>query len=530
MSVGLLLRVPSLLHAGLWRDEAYLYAELSAPNFRQFLHDFTVTENLPPLYFLMMYVWTRVAGFSEIALKLPSFVCGLLTIAAVYRLGRVAAGARTGLLAAFLYALTPLAIISSAYARPYSLLALLITLLATSFLQLLATATPRRFIETALLTLLAVYTHPFAMLAVPAFLLFSFVGSGSVKRAAIIAAALLAGAFPYVLWLPIQLAQLSVGLPWLAPASAGAKISYFGLSVLQSIPTESLTAFVLFALLVIVVFRLGSPRSDVAILAGMFLFVLVLEAAAGLSQTRYVYAFYSLFAVFEAWIVIETATILKVKGNFITRSFAIASAAAALIAVITIGGATALASATPHSGIRTLVTARAPGPGDFYIIAPDYMAATFYYYTRDRGAPFMGFARIRNPQIFRAAGYEKLWNDPRALARAECVIDALAGRYRSLTYVADRTARNQWHIPYARTWDLLAFMKAHYLLESTASFSGSEERVSAYTFKAASNSATNPAQVGSFTIHHTMPPLAPLLAICTARAASAAPASSRLKV
>lgn len=529
--LGAALRLPALLHAGLWRDEAYLYVELSAPSFAQFFHRFSITEYFPPLYFLLMYVWTMAAGFSEVALKLPSFACSVLTIAAVFRLGRIASDARTGLLAAFLFAIMPLAVAPASDARPYSLLALLLTLLATSYLQLRIAAAPKRFIETAVLTLLAVYTHYLALLAVLALVLLGLADAAEIKRWPRSASAVLIAALPFIFWLPAFLNQLVVGIPWKSPAGAAAKAVYFGVSLIQSIPIESRWAALIFALLLVFVLVFGSARTEPAMLGGLFLVVLLLEAAAGLPDMRYVYPFYGFFAVFEAWIFIEIADILRVRGNFVARSLAVASAAAALIVVLAIGGATALASAMPHSGIRTLVATKPPEPGDLYIIAPDYMAATFYYYARDRGAPFIGFARIRDPQIFRAAGYEKVWNDPRALARAECTVNALAGRYRSLVFVADSAAQNQWRVPYAKTWELLTFMKARYPLENTASFPGSEERVSVYTFSAAlSKSASNPSQVGVFTIHHTMPPLAPLFAICAARAASAAPASSRLKV
>lgn len=528
--LGAALRLPSLLHAGLWRDEAYLYVELSAPTFSQFFHRFSLTEYFPPLYFLLMYFWSMVAGFSEAALKFPSFACSVLTIAAVFRLGRIAHDARTGLLASFLFAIMPLAIAPASDARPYSLLALLLTLLAAAYLQLRMDATPKRFAGTVLLTLLAVYTHYLALLAVFAFVVLGLAGAVESKRWARSSAAIVIGALPFILWLPVFLGQLAVGIPWKPPASAAAKAGFFGVSLIQSIPTGSWWAVVLFALGLIFVLVFGAARTSPAMLAGVFLVVLLSEAAAGLPDMRYVYPFYGLFAVFEAWIVVETAAILKIRGSFLARSFAVACAAGIVIVALATGGATAVASAVPHSGVRTLVAANPPEPEDLYIIAPDYMSATFYYYTRDRIATFIGFVRIRDSQFFRAAGYEKDWNDPSALPRAKCVVRALAGRFRYLIFLANTTARNQWHVPYAKTWELLAFLKTRYRLESTASFPGSEERVSVYTFRPLSTSASKPSHVGSFTIHQTMPPLAPLLAICAARAASAAPASSKPNV
>lgn len=481
--LGAALRLPALLHAGLWRDEAYLYVELSAPAFGEFFHRLVLTEYFPPLYFLLMYVWSAFTGFSEAALKFPSFACSILTIAAVYRLGRVAHDARTGLLAAFLCAIMPVSIAPAADARPYSLLALIVTLLATSFLKLREHATSKRFVETALLCMLAVYTHYLALLSVIAFATLAAVDRAGLKHATRNAFAVLAGAIPFLFWLPIFSSQIAIGIPWKSPASLTAKAAYFGASLMQSIPTGTWFVLVILALLAAVVFFFGSMRPHAAILGGIFILVLLLEAAAGLPDARYVYPFYGLFAVLEASVIMSTADILKRRGNMIWRAVAIAGTAAAAVTALALGGATAIASATPHSGIRTLFAAAAPGPGEFSIVAPDYLAATFSYYGRDLHAPFIGFVRIWDPQIFRASGYQRDWNDPRALQRAECVIAVLAARYRSFHYLADSTAHNQWHVPYAKTWQLLGFLKANYPLEGLRSFAGSDEKISDYRFK-----------------------------------------------
>ncbi|HZV77278.1 MAG TPA: hypothetical protein VFF63_05955, partial [Candidatus Babeliales bacterium] len=72
------------MHEGLWRDEAYVYVDLIAPTFKEFFHRVVETEYHPPLYFLLVYVWVKLAGISEISLKTLPFICSILTVLAVY--------------------------------------------------------------------------------------------------------------------------------------------------------------------------------------------------------------------------------------------------------------------------------------------------------------------------------------------------------------------------------------------------------------------------------------------------------------
>ena len=78
-AVGLALRLP-LLTRGIWRDEGSTYADVLAPSLGAMLAHLPVTELTPPLYFIVMFYWTRAAGTSEVALHVPSLIFGLATI------------------------------------------------------------------------------------------------------------------------------------------------------------------------------------------------------------------------------------------------------------------------------------------------------------------------------------------------------------------------------------------------------------------------------------------------------------------
>jgi hypothetical protein len=115
------LRVYDLTGEGLWLDEA------SSANFvqRDFADMLTVSANdpHPPLYYTLLWGWTRALGYSDFALRCLSVMLGALTIAVVFRLGTQAGGWRLGALGALLVTTSPFHIQYSQEVRQYALLA-----------------------------------------------------------------------------------------------------------------------------------------------------------------------------------------------------------------------------------------------------------------------------------------------------------------------------------------------------------------------------------------------------------------------
>jgi 4-amino-4-deoxy-L-arabinose transferase-like glycosyltransferase len=120
------LRVYRLGDKSVWWDEG-----LAAWAARQSLAEiarWTAADVHPPLYFWMLHFWRLGSGDSEFGLRLLSAVVGVLTVAATYRLGRAVGGARAGLLAALLVAVSRFDVWWSQEMRMYALAALLAAL------------------------------------------------------------------------------------------------------------------------------------------------------------------------------------------------------------------------------------------------------------------------------------------------------------------------------------------------------------------------------------------------------------------
>lgn len=91
----------------------------------------------PPTYFIFIHYWNALFGDSEVWLRLPPLVCGLLSIPLIARVGRLFAGVSAGRMAAFLMAVSPVHIWYSQEARPYATNMFLVLLTTLTFYRLM---------------------------------------------------------------------------------------------------------------------------------------------------------------------------------------------------------------------------------------------------------------------------------------------------------------------------------------------------------------------------------------------------------
>lgn len=120
------LRLVGLGSEGLWLDEASTAVVAQLP-VRELL-EAVAADNQAPLWFLVVRAASGLLGDSELAVRLPSAVAGVLAVAAVLWAGRRELSPWSGRAAAILLATSPMAVHYAREARGYALLMLLAVL------------------------------------------------------------------------------------------------------------------------------------------------------------------------------------------------------------------------------------------------------------------------------------------------------------------------------------------------------------------------------------------------------------------
>jgi len=120
--LGSALRMARLGFQPLWWDEGYTVWFVGRP-----IPDMVRLTSLdihPPLYYALLHLWTALVGMGPIELRLFSVAIGVLSIPAIYLLGREIWGKREGCLAAWILAIAPFHVYYSQEVRMYGLVTL----------------------------------------------------------------------------------------------------------------------------------------------------------------------------------------------------------------------------------------------------------------------------------------------------------------------------------------------------------------------------------------------------------------------
>ena len=165
----------------------------------------------PPLYFQILHFWLGLFGTGERAVRSLSGLFYLLSVFAVYGLGRELYGTKTALLCAALYASSPLAIVAAQFARMYALLSLLSILSTWLYLQFAIKPRDSGLLLAlyVLVNILGTFTHVafFFLLFGQIVFHFIFYRRKRIKRFVL---AIVLSLVPYLfLWAPILLGQIA---------------------------------------------------------------------------------------------------------------------------------------------------------------------------------------------------------------------------------------------------------------------------------------------------------------------------------
>jgi len=157
------LRFRGLLVQSYWCDELFS-ATASHPN-RSLLYVWDTVINFdvhPPLYHTLLWLWYRIAGFSEFTGRSLSAVTGSLGVLCLYFLGKVMYNREAGLYAAIAGSMNVFLIFYSQEVRSYSLLFLLTAVSFTFLFMFIRLRKTNSLVLYILSTVLMVYTHYFS--------------------------------------------------------------------------------------------------------------------------------------------------------------------------------------------------------------------------------------------------------------------------------------------------------------------------------------------------------------------------------
>jgi mannosyltransferase len=163
MLLAAVLRLSTLDLQSFWYDEAFTPVHVLHASLWATLRSVVHTENSPPLWYLLVWVDSRVLGIGAVALRLPSALAGIATVPVAWAIGRELAGRRAALLSAAIVAVNPLFVWYSQEARVYALFVLTAAVAMLCFLRADREPTPRRMAAFALSGSVALLTHYFAV-------------------------------------------------------------------------------------------------------------------------------------------------------------------------------------------------------------------------------------------------------------------------------------------------------------------------------------------------------------------------------
>lgn len=262
-AIGAAVRFATLGSQSYWLDEATTVHDISF-SLGGLLHQVHVNETTPPLYFIVVWLWAKVFGTGEVALRSFSALCGIGLIPVAYLCGRELVSRAAGLVAALLVALSPFMIWYSQEARAYALFALLSGLSFLFFAKAWRRTTRANLIWWSVFSALAILTHFFAgfLVAAEAILLLYRARSRAVLAAS--------GAVAVVQLavLPMAIGDTSHPLGWIQAFPLSVRIKQvpvdFALSTLyqSSLVTQGLLGAAVVGAIALALLAFGAERSQ----------------------------------------------------------------------------------------------------------------------------------------------------------------------------------------------------------------------------------------------------------------------------
>lgn len=184
----------------------------------------TAIDIHPPFYYLVLHIWTLIAGSSATSVRLFSVLVGTLSVPMIFLAGRRLFGARAAIMAALTMAVAPFHVYYSQEARMYALVTFLVLCSIYLFVSLLeregaASSSGLHWLLYVAVTSVAMYTQYYAVFVPLSQTLFILARFRRYRRLV-------------VKWLGAQLALFLLYLPWLVYAG-GKLLEYVGTKMVK---------------------------------------------------------------------------------------------------------------------------------------------------------------------------------------------------------------------------------------------------------------------------------------------------------
>ncbi len=211
---GFILRLISL-NQSLWLDEATT-GIVARMTLGEFFNYFIVNDFHPPLYYLTVWLWSKLFGTSEIALRIPSVFFGIATIYVAYLIAKKFESYGTGkikwpLAPSLFLATSGLHIYYSQEARMYSMATFLVTLIIYLFIL-------KKWTWLSLLFVLLFLTDYLAMIVIP--VLFTYLYIDDKKNFKKLVYSVIPVVVAFTFWWPTFQQQLFAGIALKETSSA----------------------------------------------------------------------------------------------------------------------------------------------------------------------------------------------------------------------------------------------------------------------------------------------------------------------
>ena len=190
----------------IWLDEIHTMNEANPKlSFLNVYDTIMIGEQMPPLYFYSLYFLFKIFGYYTIVARLYSAIIAIVSIYAIYLLGKEMFNKKIGLIASIILCVNPFHLYYSQEARPYIFLFLFTTLSFYYLIKFIKLPSRKGAVLYGVISALMIYSHFFGLFVLCAqylLLLLFLILSKKEERTPFFINALISGLVALILFIP----------------------------------------------------------------------------------------------------------------------------------------------------------------------------------------------------------------------------------------------------------------------------------------------------------------------------------------